>query len=199
MKAQQLLVVFTEAVALPKSSCVFTLQPMDLGQSWSGEMSAQSPHSDFVAMLAGVHVNIKMHPHTGARRAAHATEMYRLRCMLRSGPGNSSRRLLSVQSCLQSQQCGHRRLVRISSGFLSHECGSGIITCSGFCQKWSTKSSLRTTCFPLPAFQVASFVSHFVAWVFSFGKTSFFVHVEVCLCFSNDANSPPLTAKKSGG
>ena len=60
-------------------------------------------------------------------------------------PGNNSRRLLSVQSCLFCQQCGHRCLVRVSSGLLSFGCGSGNMTCGGVYHEGPASPTLPST------------------------------------------------------
>ena len=109
-------------------------------------------------------------------------EMCRLRCALRLGhalpsqpngspsqsPGDTSRRLLTLQSCLPNQQCGHHCFVRVSSDVLSLGCGLGNMRCGVFCAKWRASQALpSSTLSPLSApfpLLVASFIRHFVCF-----------------------------------
>ena len=61
-RGAQLLRALTERTALPSGSCEVTVQLVDLAQSWSGAVGAQSLQSDRVAMAAGVCVS-KKQPH----------------------------------------------------------------------------------------------------------------------------------------
>ena len=56
-KGAQFLHALTDETALPESSCEFTLQLMNLVQSWSGVLGAQSLHADLVVMADGVYVD----------------------------------------------------------------------------------------------------------------------------------------------